>query len=145
MSRYSAISHAIELFEALEKADFEEDRKALQDIGKDVRYGGKWEGDYEELARSLDTCSKMECFACKFRETTACKTALKKDAAHAIRQMAVTIRNLNESLSAAMENVNTLTDEKEALLARVEEAEEEREPADWQKEIMETGEDRIPF
>ena len=136
MSRYSALSHAIELFEAITKIDFEDDRKALQDIAKDVRYGGQGKGDYEELARSLDTCTKMECFACKFKSDSGCKAALKRDAAAAIRQLSKSLKESREAHDRALETIAIQQTRLEEL--------ETTDPAEWRKEVIEAA-DKLPF
>ena len=97
MSRYKALCVAIELCESARKifaADSEEKEQAsevireLQDVAQDVRYGGKWQGDYEVIAESLEHCAENMCQLCAYRKIkTGCSVTLKKDAAAAIRHL----------------------------------------------------------
>ena len=98
MSRYMALCVAIELCESARKIfskDPEEKDRAsevireLQDVAQDVRYGGEWHGDYEIVAESLTHCAEQQCQVCAYRKTgKGCSTALKRDAAGAIRHLA---------------------------------------------------------
>lgn len=114
MSKYKSLCMAISLFETLERAfgrDSARDAKMdtvrmdLQDIAKDVRYGGKWEGDFEVIAQILDRCANQECYKCQYKKIhdngESCTRMLKKDAAHAIRQMAKDNGELRDIIAAA--------------------------------------------
>ena len=134
MSRYKALCVAIELCESARKifaADSEEKEQAsevireLQDVAQDVRYGGKWQGDYEVIAESLEHCAENLCQLCAYRKIkTGCSVTLKKDAAAAIRHMAKRMKELEER----------------------EKPEKPAEPAEWQKEIMDAIEQgKLPY
>ena len=101
MSRYSSICTAIGLIEAVGKMfgdqaareqKIEAIKRDLQDVARDVRYGGKWSGDYEIMAETLEVCANHDCNMCGYRNLRgsgeSCTGRLKKDAAADIRQMA---------------------------------------------------------
>lgn len=97
MSKYESLCVAIELCESArkifpkgtdQKDATSEVIRDLQDIAKDVRYGGKWDGDFEVIAEMLGHCAENECPMCVYRKlNVGCSTTLKKDAAAAIRAM----------------------------------------------------------
>ena len=106
MSRYQAMCVAIELCESArrlfqdgskEKETASEVIGELQDVARDVRYGGKWEGDYESIAQALGYCTEIGCSIigcsiCPYRKEIDCRQQLKRDAMHAIRAMGARLK-----------------------------------------------------
>jgi hypothetical protein len=143
MTRYEALSAAIAMVEGAAAVFKHEEynqhvletKEILQDIAKDVRYGGEWRGAEDKLTYALDRCVKMECNLCKMHNTPQCKMQLKKEAAMAIRQQRKTILELKAEL--------------DAMRGDADDSDLERpEPAEWQKEIMHEMEghaDVLPF
>lgn len=98
MSKYQSVTTAIRLVEACGKimggglvleghaAEIVQD---LQDIARDARYGGKWEGDFETVATALSYCEQLDvnCSVCPYKKEVACRQALKRDAKNAIRTL----------------------------------------------------------
>lgn len=107
-TRYESLSFAIDLIESIRRALGENGNDSrrtgdhiqnLQELARDVRYGGKWEdlGEAEEIAGALDCCGEgLNCTICPRRremETRGgCPGNLKRDAAAMIRAMAKKIR-----------------------------------------------------
>lgn len=97
MSRYTSLCKAITLFEDIRTAfrDDQEDAEKysevirdLQDVAKDVRYGGEWHGDQDIIAGCLEFCAENECALCTYHNIKiGCSRTLKKDAAAAIRAL----------------------------------------------------------
>ena len=91
MSRYGSLDAAIRMVEECRRIAKNADEVItdLQSLAVDVRYGGKWVGEFESVAAALDKCVNMECPVCPYRGSPqGCRSALKKDAAACIRQMA---------------------------------------------------------
>lgn len=112
MSRYQSLCKAVQLMETMRhilRGDAEGVAVAseiitdLQDIAKDVRYGGKWVGNYEKMAEDLEACTRagQGCMTCAFHDRMAngCRGELKKEAAACIRQMASKIESMAEEIS----------------------------------------------
>ena len=92
MSRYGSLDSTIRLVEECRRIlkDADSIIADLQGIAIDVRYGGKWEGDYRSIADALDKCVRMECAACPYHgRAEGCRKALKQEAAACIRQLGV--------------------------------------------------------
>jgi len=99
VSRYTSLCAAIRIVEGIrgifktgsvQEQKSDEIRRDLMDIAKDVRYGGEWNGDYEIVAKCLESCVNMNCAVCGYRkmlQNGSCTEALKKDAAAAIRHL----------------------------------------------------------
>lgn len=127
MSKYSSICTAINVIESIDKmmndhgkgsSRTEEVIHDLQSIAQDVRYGGKWDGDFTTVAEALTCCTETgtNCQICPYRrEGKACIPNLKKDAAMAIRQLWKDAQDAKAELAEA------------------------RKPAQWQREDMENG------
>lgn len=91
MSKYSSVEKAIRMLEGIrslcdvKKVDVVLDD--LRSIMKDIRYGGRWEGNNEDLAKSLSVCANAEgCYNCKYRGA-ACRQSMMNDASMAIRYL----------------------------------------------------------
>lgn len=143
-SRYEKLVKTIILLEAIEKIDVSGARQDLQEIARDVRYGGQWNGDFENVAETLDICGKIACYRCQYRETPECKAIIKREAAAAIRQLAKDKQDLEERIEQLEERI--------AIMSEGSQAEDDgpgdpdRPMAAWQKEVMENLEnDRLPF
>ena len=143
-SRYEKLVKTIILLEALEKIDVTGARQDLQEIARDVRYGGKWDGDFEIVAETLDTCGKVACYRCQYKEAIECKAILKREAAAAIRQLAKDKQDLEERIEQLEERIAIMT---EGSPAEDNGSEDPGRPmAAWQKEIMgNLDNDRLPF
>ena len=104
ISRYDSMVFAIALMESIRRAlgEYGQDEhktgdhiRNLQDIAKDVRYGGEWHGAHEIIAEELTCCERSECTVCPRRnEKPFCKLNLMHEAAQVIRQMDKTIQDL---------------------------------------------------
>ena len=148
MGRYNSICEAIQLLEQIRRAlkgAIDEGKTSaiirdLQDIAKDVRYGGQWEGKHREMAEDLENCANNSCAVCNFRALQpGCTAKLKMDAAKALRQAEDTIKKQAASIE---ELSSELADVYEKLTGE----DTPREPAEWQKEIMEAvAEDKLPY
>ena len=111
MSKYESICTAIDLCEVAKKIfahNVNNDMKAeiiirdLQNIAKDVRYGGKWEGGDESLDRmadEMDICAMMKHPICKRNGNPECSKRMKQDAAAALRYASQRIRELEEQIA----------------------------------------------
>ena len=120
MSRYSSLCRAIDLIEVIKRMmkdngtggdSMDAIVQDLQDIAKDSRYGGKWEGNYQEVAEALDCCEDAgsKCNICPYSgmRNKHCIKTLKHDAAGAIRQMSNSLREWQRK------NVEEATKEKQ--------------------------------
>lgn len=145
MSRYSSICIAIEMVECVRKMfdghvgisrkeKLDHVIQDLQRIGQDIRYGGQWAGAGEETVKLLELCMDMNCKECMYKSTEACKKVLKEDAAMMIRNLSAENRRLRTEL----QQLGVKYDE---LFKKIVNDEEQtkRQPAPWQKEIMESG------
>ena len=152
MSRYTSICKALDLAEAVSKMigrdgetgeEWETVVQDLRDIAKDVRYGGRWDGDFEAMAQALIHCTKtgQECMICPYRELRfegGCKNQIKRDAAAAIRQMGKDAREQREEIR----NLKQAAAERAIMIERLEmyiseeNLQEARETAQWQIDDM---------
>ena len=127
MDRYTALSRALDVLETIGRVYKDEPDitrgnneviEHIRDLMKDVRYGGRWDGDFETIAEDLERCASGDsCAMCSYRHERdggRCIRMLKKDAAAAIRQGS-------------------------ALTKLAEAKAQSREPAAWQKEDMARG------
>ena len=131
MSKYGTLSFTIGLLEAIRKGlhaeasdQMSEHIANLQKIARDIRYGGEWQGGpFEDVAEALELCADgRKCALCQRgakKYGGSCTAELKEEAAAAIRMMGKTIKDLEKAQEAE---------------------EPKREPADWQKEIMQNAE-----
>lgn len=145
MSRYTSICTAIEMTECVRKmfdghvgiSRKEKLDHVIQDlhrIGQDIRYGGDWSGTGEETVKALEMCRDMKCRECRYQSTEACKRVLKEDAAQLIRKLGTE----NTALRTELKQLGVKYDE---LFKKIvdDEGKTKREPATWQREIMESG------
>lgn len=109
MSRYQAMCVAIELCESARKVFGKEPEgretaseiiRELQDVARDVRYGGKWVGNYEEIAQCMEKCAEEDCALCPYRTLLGkgCRSKSKKVAAAVIRQLEYELKEKEERI-----------------------------------------------
>lgn len=145
MSRYTSLCKAIDLALAVghmmsetgySSEHIEEMIEDLRNTAKDVRYGGRWDGDFEMMAESLDCCVNVGCGMCPYkglRDQGACRAQLKKDGAAAIRQLGKDAREAREKNRKLMDELNIarIKLEKAQMYTSAQEWQEAMESADW--------------
>lgn len=154
MSRYTSLCKAIDLALAVghmmsetgySSEHLEEMIADLRDVAKDVRYGGRWEGDFETMAQALDCCVYVGCAGCSYkglRDQGDCRGQLKKDAAAAIRYLGKEAREEREKNRKLMDELNIarIKLEKAQMYTSAQEWQEAMESAKWEIENMKAEE-----
>ena len=109
MNRYQAMCVAIELCQSARKIFGKEPEgketaneiiQELQEVARDVRYGGKWVGDYEDIAQCMEKCAETDCTQCPYRtlQGNGCRSKAKKVAAAVIRQLEYELKEKEEKI-----------------------------------------------
>lgn len=154
MSKYESVCKAIGICESArrlfsidstERRNTNEAIRDLQEIARDVRYGGKWEGDFESVAESLDYCAENMCGLCLYKkiQDSECRRTSKKDAAAVIRQLVAMLKAKDETIAAMAEQIEEMRGD---AFDSDYQPTEPTEPAEWQKEIMEAvKEGKLPY